>query len=127
MQAVVIGATVFTGLIQLMPVSSNEAETMQALTGMVLNTTSHISDYRAQKAKAEADLMRVRDAASTATYASVAGGLTGVAALALTKDATAAASLAGAVHTGVADTGRSVSEANAVLHEYNARFGDFYV
>lgn len=127
MQAVVIGATVFTGLIQLMPVSSNEAETMQALTGMVLNTTSHLSDYRAQKAKAEADLMRVRDAASTATYASVAGGLTGVAALALTNDATAAASLAGAVHTGVADTGRSVSEANAVLHEYNARFGDFYV
>jgi hypothetical protein len=127
MQAVVIGATVFTGLIQLMPVSSNEADTMQALTGMVLHTTSHLSDYRAQKAKAEADLMRARDAASTATYASVAGGLTGVAALALTNDATAAASLAGAVHTGVADTGRSVSEANAVLHEYNARFGDFYV
>ena len=127
MQAVLIGTTVFAGLIQLMPVSSDEAQSMQALSGMVMHTATQVSDYRAQSAKAEADLMRVRDAASTATYASVAGGLTGVAALALTNDASAAARIAGAVHGGVSDTGRSVSEASAAMHEYNARFGDCYV
>ena len=127
MQAVLIGTTVFAGLIQLMPVSSDEAQSMQALSGMVMHTATQVSDYRAQSAKAEADLMRVRDAASTATYASVAGGLTGVAALALTNDASAAAKIAGAVHGGVSDTGKSISDANAAMHEYNARFGDCYV
>jgi hypothetical protein len=123
-QAVMIATTVFAGLITLMPVSSDEAHVMSSLAGMVMHTTTQVSDYRAQTAKAQADAMRVQDAASTAMYASVAGGVTGAAALAFTHDAESAARLAGAVHGGVAETSQSLSEARAAMHVYDAtRFG----
>jgi hypothetical protein len=99
---------------------------MSSLAGMVMHTTTQVSDYRAQTAQVEAEMMRVQDAASTAMYASVAGGVTGAAALAFTHDAESAAKLAGVVHGGIADTARAASDARAAMHVFDAtRFGAY--
>jgi hypothetical protein len=84
-QAVMIGASVFAGLIMLMPVSSDEEHVTSSLAGMVKHTTTQVSGYRAQTAKVE------QDDASTAMY--------GATDAAFTHDAQSAAAL---VHGGAA-------------------------
>ena len=126
-QVVMLGCGVATGLIALMPVSSDEAHVLNSLTGMVMHTSTQVQDYRVQNAHAHASLMRAQDAASSATYASAASGIAGAAALAFTGDVAASAQIAGAVHGGVTDTQNARSEAHASMHIYDATLFGMYV